>query len=221
MASTRHYITPTSSGRIVTLQSGGLNERFSQLRQQPKKQGLAQQTTMPNSVFHRLRGSGSSSTAPPPPPGASHRNRHGTSNGIQSRLGKSIGGGIRKRSATTNQGLSPMTGVERTYPRGNGKLAVKQRSPYGVRRGQTAVATHNSHRGSTRGGARGRGGGRGGLNGRGGSVGAHVKPKKSSAEDLDKALDAYMMKDPKTAQQKLDEELNSYMDEAGDILMEL
>ncbi|CEP12520.1 hypothetical protein [Parasitella parasitica] len=44
--------------------------------------------------------------------------------------------------------------------------------------------------------------------------------KKPTADDLDRALDAYMMKDPKTAQAKLDAELTSYMDEAGDILMD-
>ncbi|KAI8978523.1 hypothetical protein BDB01DRAFT_898745 [Pilobolus umbonatus] len=47
-----------------------------------------------------------------------------------------------------------------------------------------------------------------------------TQPKKMSAEDLDKSLDAYMMKDPKTAQAKLDAELNAYMDEAGDTIME-
>ncbi|CAO3648142.1 unnamed protein product [Cunninghamella blakesleeana] len=38
--------------------------------------------------------------------------------------------------------------------------------------------------------------------------------KPVTSESLDKALDSYMMKDPKTAQAKLDEELNSYMDDA-------
>ncbi|KAI8090903.1 uncharacterized protein B0P05DRAFT_527904 [Gilbertella persicaria] len=46
------------------------------------------------------------------------------------------------------------------------------------------------------------------------------KKKPVTAEDLDRAMDSYMMKDPKTAQAKLDAELTSYMDEAGDILME-
>ncbi|KAI7902102.1 uncharacterized protein BX663DRAFT_81704 [Cokeromyces recurvatus] len=44
--------------------------------------------------------------------------------------------------------------------------------------------------------------------------------KKLTAEELDKALDSYMMKDPKTAQAKLDAELTAYMDEAPDILMD-
>ncbi|KAL0077934.1 hypothetical protein J3Q64DRAFT_1288295 [Phycomyces blakesleeanus] len=60
---------------------------------------------------------------------------------------------------------------------------------------------------------------RGGASGQRG--GRQEKPKRATAEDLDKALDAYMMKDPKTAQIKLDEEITSYMDEAGDILMDL
>jgi hypothetical protein len=47
------------------------------------------------------------------------------------------------------------------------------------------------------------------------------KPKKLSADDLDKSLDAYMMKDSKTAQSKLDAELDSYMDDNDDILKEL
>lgn len=47
-----------------------------------------------------------------------------------------------------------------------------------------------------------------------------VAKKPATADDLDRALDAYMMKDPKTAQAKLDAELTSYMDEAGDILMD-
>ncbi|KAI9480302.1 MAG: hypothetical protein EXX96DRAFT_537588 [Benjaminiella poitrasii] len=44
--------------------------------------------------------------------------------------------------------------------------------------------------------------------------------KKLTAEDLDKVLDSYMMKDPKTAQAKLDAELAAYMDDAPDILMD-
>ncbi|KAI9259923.1 hypothetical protein BY458DRAFT_557709 [Sporodiniella umbellata] len=40
------------------------------------------------------------------------------------------------------------------------------------------------------------------------------KKKPLSADDLDRSLDAYMMKDPKTAQAKLDAELSSYMSEA-------
>ncbi|CEG70198.1 hypothetical protein RMATCC62417_06139 [Rhizopus microsporus] len=44
--------------------------------------------------------------------------------------------------------------------------------------------------------------------------GTKQKKKPLSQEDLDKSLDAYMMKDPKTAQAKLDEELTTYMQEA-------
>lgn len=44
--------------------------------------------------------------------------------------------------------------------------------------------------------------------------GIKQKKKPLSQEDLDKSLDAYMMKDPKTAQAKLDEELTTYMQEA-------
>lgn len=39
---------------------------------------------------------------------------------------------------------------------------------------------------------------------------------------MDKSLDDYMMKDPKTAQSRLDADLTKYMDEANDDeLMEL
>lgn len=50
--------------------------------------------------------------------------------------------------------------------------------------------------------------------------GKKVVKKPASAEDLDRALDDYMMKDPKTMQARLDDDITSYMAEAEDILME-
>ncbi|KAI7881737.1 uncharacterized protein EV154DRAFT_568262 [Mucor mucedo] len=47
-----------------------------------------------------------------------------------------------------------------------------------------------------------------------------VVKKPASAQDLDKALDDYMMKDPKTMQARLDADITSYMAEAEDILMD-
>jgi hypothetical protein len=48
----------------------------------------------------------------------------------------------------------------------------------------------------------------------------HQKKKPATAEELDKALDNYMMKDPKTAQAKLDADMNAYMAEIEDISMD-
>jgi hypothetical protein len=46
------------------------------------------------------------------------------------------------------------------------------------------------------------------------------KKKPMTADDLDKQMDVYMMKDKKSAQAKLDDELNSYMAEAPAIDLE-
>lgn len=45
--------------------------------------------------------------------------------------------------------------------------------------------------------------------------------KKIAVEELDKALDDYMMKDSRTAQARLDAELDEYMGDAEDILKNL
>jgi hypothetical protein len=47
-----------------------------------------------------------------------------------------------------------------------------------------------------------------------------VVKKPATAQDLDKSLDDYMMKDPKTMQARLDADITSYMAEAEDILMD-
>lgn len=119
------------------------------------------------------------------------RGRIGSTN-IQNRLGKTNSGGIKKRGG--GGGATPMKGIERQ----KGRIAKKV-----VGKKQTAV-----------------------MNKQGKKQSPQQKQKKkevkkpATADDLDRALDAYMMKDPKTAQAKLDAELTSYMDEAGDILMD-
>lgn len=50
--------------------------------------------------------------------------------------------------------------------------------------------------------------------------GKKVVKKPATAEDLDRALDDYMMKDPKAMQARLDDDITSYMAEAEDILMD-
>ena len=145
-----------------------------------------------SSVFSRIRGSGQ-------PTGPAGRR---TTN-IQSRLNKPVAAGIRKRTGPT-----PMQGVERS---GRGRNAVTK--------GRGRVNTQFQQRGnqSNRGKQPQRGAARGARGGRGTDKGR----KPVSAQDLDKSLDDYMMKDPKTAQSRLDAELNSYMDDAGDVLMDL
>lgn len=130
------------------------------------------------SVFSRLRGSSK--------PGAGRVN-----NNIKSRLGKTIGGGIKKNSNRP----TPMSGVVKT---GNGNKRVVAGKRGGV------VAKKSSLLGKKK------------LQGKGGKK---VEKKKLSAEDLDKALDSYMMKDPKAARARLDDDMNAYMAEAEDILM--
>ena len=46
-----------------------------------------------------------------------------------------------------------------------------------------------------------------------------VVKKPATAEELDRALDSYMMKDPKTAQARLDDDMAAYMAEAEDLSM--
>jgi hypothetical protein len=161
-------------------------------------------TNESSSVFSRLRGAKPSST----------RGRVGATN-IQTRLGKTIGGGVKKRGNKT--GPTAMQGIERQRKAGNGRVG---KGAIGGKR-QTGKST------ATIGGKRQTGKSTA-------TLGKSKQPqkdkkdkkdkkvvnKKPTAEDLDKALDAYMMKDPKTAQAKLDAELTSYMDEAGDILMD-
>ncbi|KAI8372956.1 uncharacterized protein BYT42DRAFT_53312 [Radiomyces spectabilis] len=184
-----------SSVRTVTLSSGGLNERFSQL--DTTRQSTSSPSNRP-SIFSRIRG------------GSDMASGRGPRSDIQSRLGRTNAGGVNKRS---RQGPAPMTGVQRT---GGGPLRNQ--------RGKISSSRLNNRQQKTRSPKPGKGAAssssaRGGKRADGRGKSKDKKP--ATAEDLDKALDEYMMKDPKTAQSKLDAELSAYMDEAGDILMEL
>lgn len=130
------------------------------------------------SVFSRLRGSN---------PVNSRAN-----NNIKSRLGKTIGGGIKKNSNRP----TPMSGVVKT---GSGNKRVVAGKRGGVVAKKTSLLAKKK------------------LQGKGGKKGG--EKKKLTAEDLDKALDNYMMKDPKAARARLDDDMNAYMAEAEDILM--
>ncbi|KAI9317437.1 hypothetical protein BX666DRAFT_1621363 [Dichotomocladium elegans] len=205
----------SNNGRTVTVGANvGLNERyvnigkllyeheglrdlsiyrFSQLQKAKPQEPSGRLSSQPGrgSVFARIRG-GAAVAAP----GNSSSNRR--RNDIQSRLSKPVKAGIRKRSGPT-----PMQGVERT----SGRLARHGKPKYG---GDQA----------SKGGARGNTGNKGKRPARGGAKGKSTRTSLSTT-DLDKALDDYMMKDPKVAQSKLDAELTEYMDDSGDVLMDL
>ncbi|KAF1796390.1 hypothetical protein FB192DRAFT_1404195 [Mucor lusitanicus] len=179
----RRNQSSSTSTRTVSYNSGGLNERFSKI----VKSAVAQRmptaavsnttSTGGGSVFSRLRG-----------PKTTPRGKPGSTN-IQNRLGKTNGGGIKKKRVG---GPSPMEGIERQKGRVT-KRVVGKKQP--TKQGSSGKQSPQQKQ-------------------------KKVAKKPATAEDLDKALDAYMMKDPKTAQAKLDAELTSYMDEAGDILMD-
>lgn len=133
-----------------------------------------------SSVFSRLRGAKPSPT----------RGRVGATH-IQNRLGKTVGGSIKKRGSKS--GPTPMQGIEKQRKARNSRMG---KGAIGGKRQPTSKSKQQLQKGKK------------------------VTDKKPTVDDLDKALDAYMMKDPKTAQAKLDAELTSYMDEAGDILMD-
>ncbi|KAF7722538.1 hypothetical protein EC973_003065 [Apophysomyces ossiformis] len=208
MAPTRNMFTQSAeSTRTVTYSVGGLNERFSQLEKSHKTTTATTSQTQPrqSSVFSRIRGAKVNTNA-----AASGRK---LSAGIQDRLGKPKNGGIRKSKG----GPTPMIGVERSGPlRDRRAMTGSSRGRGNVNQNRKGVPARGASRGTAS-----RGVARGGSKGSGNGARTGDKPKKMTSEDLDKALDDYMMKDPKTAQSKLDLELTSYMDEADDILMDL
>lgn len=169
--------------------------RFSQLEKSRKQNPPADSRS--GSVFARIRAG---------------NNNNSRRNDIQSRLSKPAkSGAIRKRGGPT-----PMKGIERTGPA----------SRRGGNRGNAATTAAAAARGGKGGKNTKRGGGANNNNnskrgGRGGGAKRGGKRTRLSATDLDKSLDDYMMKDPKTAQSRLDAELNEYMDESGDILMDI
>ncbi|KAG2203834.1 hypothetical protein INT46_005951 [Mucor plumbeus] len=176
--------------RTVSYNSGGLNERFSKI----VKSAVSSRPTVATNVHNNSNKNdigGGSVFSRLRGAKTSPRGRIGSTN-IQNRLGKTNSGGIKKRGGA---GATPMKGVEKQ----KGRIAKKA-----VGKKQNVVMNKQGKRQSSQ----------------------QQKQKKkevkkpATADDLDRALDAYMMKDPKTAQAKLDAELTSYMDEAGDILMD-
>lgn len=173
--------------------------RFSQLDKSSNTRSPAQ-----GSVFNRIQTNSSRRQA----------------SSVSSRLNRPVAGGIRKSASGGRAG-------QLTDRRG-GARAVKPRSQRSV--GSTSRVTRRDA-----GSSRGRRGGpasqrptgksdaRRTPNTKPGKGRAGDKKKKPlTAEDLDKSLDDYMMKDPKTAQSRLDADLTKYMDEANDDeLMEL
>ncbi|KAI8328734.1 hypothetical protein BC941DRAFT_444462 [Chlamydoabsidia padenii] len=117
-----------------------------------------------------------------------------SSGGIQSRLGRNSRGIIPKKQ----QGV-----IARITP----KAITKQQQHRGAK--QTPKIKQQIQKGNNR-------------SKLGSNKKVEAKKKPLSADDLDKALDTYMMKDPKAAQARLNDELDSYMGEAPtDELMDL
>ncbi|KAI8370941.1 hypothetical protein BD560DRAFT_423723 [Blakeslea trispora] len=177
----------SNSGRSVSYGQGGLNERFSQLAQRSSQSQYTNNSNNNNtnnttnkpstaSVFSRLRGAKPAAT----------RVR---AKSIQSRLGKTVSGGVQKR------------GVKATSKGVAGGRVDKRTNASSLKKGVKAQQ-------------------KGKKNGSQDKKNQQKKKKPLTQEELDKAMDAYMMKDPKTAQAKLDAEISSYMDEANDLLME-
>ncbi|KAI9493527.1 hypothetical protein BDB00DRAFT_872207 [Zychaea mexicana] len=209
----RRVYNNTNGGRVVTLGGGGgLNERFSNLDKSKQQQPEPPR----GNVFSRIRGA--------PINNNNIRSARRNTSNIQNRLSKPVSAGIRKRSGPT-----PMQGVAQVGGRGSnqrntnvvsrrrdGRNTTPRRGQQQQRGSSTRGAPNKQQQQQQRGGGSGRGAAGGG---RGRSNDKSRKPV--SAQDLDKSLDDYMMKDSKTAQSRLDAELNSYMDEGGDVLMDL
>lgn len=137
---------------------------------------------------------------------------------IQSRLGKAKNAGIKKSGPArkNNAGPTSMEGVQRT-----GKV---------IARNQKGLANLRQNRNKGAGAQKKlvpNNGKRPVANVRGkpkaqpkAKTQERSKPKSMSKDDLDKSLDEYMMKDPKTAQARLDDELNQYLAD-GDLVMDM
>lgn len=180
----RRVNNQSPTARTVSYNSGGLNERFSKIVNMQKNEparGKSSGNAVSSknaSVFSRLRGS---------KPVNSRVN-----NNIKNRLGKTIGGGIKKNSNRP----TPMAGVVKTGS-GNKRVVAGKRGGVVAKKSSLAAKKKVQAKGGKKGGEK----------------------KKLTAEDLDKALDNYMMKDPKAARARLDDDMNAYMAEAEDILM--
>ncbi|OBZ90816.1 hypothetical protein A0J61_01149 [Choanephora cucurbitarum] len=178
------------NSRSVSYGQGGLNERFSQLAQRSTLQHVNNNNNNNNSnnsntskaksstasVFSRLRG-------------AKQDTPRARAKSIQSRLGKTVNGGVQKRGAKASV-------------KGTATGRVDKRTNASLKKGVKAQQQNKKN------GAQDK------------KKQQQQKKKPLTAEELDRAMDAYMMKDPKTAQAKLDAEITSYMDEANDLLMD-
>ncbi|KAI8577679.1 hypothetical protein K450DRAFT_282454 [Umbelopsis ramanniana AG] len=185
-----------NNGRTIT-HNVGLNERFSQLG----KPATGAAKSKP-AITNRL--------------GPQNAGRAHVAN-IQSRLGKAKNAGIKKAPLKRkNNGPTAMEGVERAgnvSARNQKGLANLRKAKPNAANAQKKVARNNTKRPAP--------------NARGkpkaqdkGKPQERAKAKPVSKDDLDKSLDEYMMKDPKTAQARLDDELNQYLAD-GDLVMDM
>ncbi|KAI9302359.1 hypothetical protein BJ944DRAFT_242439 [Cunninghamella echinulata] len=186
----RRNITNNQGDRIITIGgisggSGGLNERFGRIDQQTRH--TAKSPVKNNtSVFSRLNS------------GPKSQVRGG---GIQSRLS---GGSIQNR-----------LGVQRKSGNKQAAVTKKQAPTKFIKKSSASSFGKNKQNNNNKLSQKGGKFNNNNNNQKNKSQKQQQKNKKPlSAEALDKALDSYMMKDPKTAQAKLDAELNSYMDDA-------
>ncbi|KAI8373557.1 hypothetical protein EDC96DRAFT_498752 [Choanephora cucurbitarum] len=174
------------NNRSVSYGQGGLNERFSQLAQRSTPQHVNNNNNNNSnnskakpgtaSVFSRLRG-------------AKQDTPRARAKSIQSRLGKTVNGGVQKRGTK-----APVKGTA------TGR--ADKRTQASLKKGVKAQQQNKKNGPQDK------------------KKQQQQKKKPLTAEELDRAMDAYMMKDPKTAQAKLDAEITSYMDEANDLLMD-
>ncbi|KAG2183329.1 hypothetical protein INT43_006334 [Umbelopsis isabellina] len=136
---------------------------------------------------------------------------------IQNRLGKPKNAGIKKSGPVRKLkgGATPMEGVQRT-----GKVAARnQKGLANLRQKKGGAVSAQNKLGRNKGPQRAPA-----ANGKDKAQDNRKKqdqkPKQVSKDDLDKSLDEYMMKDPKTAQARLDDELNQYLAD-GDLVMDM
>jgi hypothetical protein len=136
---------------------------------------------------------------------------------IQSRLGKAKNAGIKKTGVRRKaNGPAAMEGVERSgnvSARNQKGLANLQKNKANGINTQKKVARNGAKRSAPNTSSKPKGKGKGKPQER-------TKAKPVSKDDLDKSLDEYMMKDPKTAQARLDDELNQYLAD-GDLVMDM
>ncbi|KAM3581356.1 hypothetical protein VKS41_006182 [Umbelopsis sp. WA50703] len=185
-----------NSGRTVT-KNVGLNERFSQIAK-----GTASEKKGKPAITNRL--------------GPQKSGRLNAAS-IQNRLGKPKNAGIKKSGPARKLkgGPIPMEGVQRT-----GKITARNQKGLANLRQKKGSAVNTQNK-IGRGKAPQRGpaaSGKGKVQDK--RKKQDQKPKQMSKDDLDKSLDEYMMKDPKTAQARLDDELNQYLAD-GDLVMDM